>query len=536
MSIVGLRKIFGKSVGIRIGKRKLRLGSLMVIVLVGLSALFILALIPGGPSVGTQQGPADQDVRQVTPLMAKVNGHRIERRDFELRLLRMLDEARGMPLSDQAFAKYQLLDSIMEHHLLLKATSAEGVKASRKDVNARIEELVKSSIDRRFPDQRELRKYLKRQELSYEQYAQQLRDRFAADREGLRGGLLMERLQAKIQEQVKVTEETVKKDYEEVKARHILIRPDKLAQDTTSEDYSSEGSEADSSAAELSPEQAQEQAWHKTEELLAKIEEGADFAQLAQEYSHDSASATEGGDLGWFSRRGMVKEFSDAAFALEPGQVSGVVTSAFGLHIIKVEDKRINLPEDFEEQKQRYIDQQKATQEWQAWSEYRQNLKQQAKIEIYDPELHAMDMLRQGRQAEAIPLLEEAVQYDSYNMAARYTLATIHQQEGRKDQAIEYFRQIAERAGGASSPEVHMVLGKLLREQKRNDEALQEFKSASDWAAALQYGNNRIHTELRGIYKEMGHTEGVQQEQKWLEEFQELQEESLGSSVPLPLN
>ena len=64
----------------------------------------------------------------------------------------------------------------------------------------------------------------------------------------------------------------------------------------------------------------------------------------------------------------------------------------------------------------------------------------------------------------------------------------------------------------------------------------QEFKSASDWAAALQYGNNRIHTELRGIYKEMGHTEGVQQEQKWLEEFQELQEESLGSSVPLPLN
>ena len=67
---------------------------------------------------------------------------------------------------------------------------------------------------------------------------------------------------------------------------------------------------------------------------------GEDFAKLAGEFSEDPGSRAQGGDLGWFGRGMMVKPFEDAAFALKPGEVSGIVESQFGFHIIKLEERR----------------------------------------------------------------------------------------------------------------------------------------------------------------------------------------------------
>jgi len=78
----------------------------------------------------------------------------------------------------------------------------------------------------------------------------------------------------------------------------------------------------------------------KAEDLLKRVRAGEDFATLAKEFSEDPGSRAQGGDLGWFSRGEMVKEFEDAAFALKEGEVSGVVESPFGYHIIKVEEHR----------------------------------------------------------------------------------------------------------------------------------------------------------------------------------------------------
>ncbi len=108
---------------------------------------------------------------------------------------------------------------------------------------------------------------------------------------------------------------------------------------------------------------------------LARVKAGEDFAKVATELSKDPGA--EGGDLGWFTKDKMVPEFADAAFKLEPGQVSDPVKSQFGWHIIKVEEKRMKTFPPFDQVKDqaaRYVAQK-------AQSELITQLRNDAKIE-----------------------------------------------------------------------------------------------------------------------------------------------------------
>ena len=78
----------------------------------------------------------------------------------------------------------------------------------------------------------------------------------------------------------------------------------------------------------------------KLEGVLARVRAGEDFVKLANEFTEDPSGKGSGGDLGWFGRGVMVKPFEDAAFALKPGEVSGVFETQFGFHIVKLDERR----------------------------------------------------------------------------------------------------------------------------------------------------------------------------------------------------
>lgn len=120
---------------------------------------------------------------------------------------------------------------------------------------------------------------------------------------------------------------------EQVKARHILIKP----------------------RGEGDDEKKFEEAKNVIQAIYEKVKNGEDFAKLATENSEDTGSAVKGGDLGYFSRGKMVKEFEKVAFSSEVGAISEPVRTQFGYHIIKVEDKKPEIVKSYEEVKDQLV-------------------------------------------------------------------------------------------------------------------------------------------------------------------------------------
>jgi peptidyl-prolyl cis-trans isomerase C len=151
-----------------------------------------------------------------------------------------------------------------------------------------------------------------------------------------RNKLLMEALLTQTGKEA-LTEEAMKKVYDdalkqmgeekEVHARHILIR------------------------AAAGDEKAGKEAEEKIKAIIVRLNKGEDFAKVANELTEDPSGKANGGDLGFFSKEQMVPEFSDTAFGLEKGKISGPVKTQFGWHVIKTEETRVKPQPKFEDVK-----------------------------------------------------------------------------------------------------------------------------------------------------------------------------------------
>lgn len=156
---------------------------------------------------------------------------------------------------------------------------------------------------------------------------------------------------------IEIPESELKKKYDEMKpelkASHILIKDEKTAKD-----------------------------------VLQKVKAGEDFAKLAEEYSEDPGSAANGGDLGYFSTGVMTKPFEDAAYSLKVGEISDLVQSEFGYHIIKLTDKKEVKPfDEMKDEIRKQLIQEKAQQDPTGVQEKIKKELQDAKIDVKDKDL-----------------------------------------------------------------------------------------------------------------------------------------------------
>lgn len=167
---------------------------------------------------------------------------------------------------------------------------------------------------------------------------------------------------------------------EQVRARHILIKLDKDADED-------EVDEARLRAAELSERARQSD---------------VDFAELARKHS-EGPSAPRGGDLGLFTRERMVREFSDAAFAMSVGDVSDPVQSQFGFHVILVEEKKSAQTQPFSEAREDITEQLERTKYRDAMSEFLADVKADADIERFEEHIEINVSEAKAPPAQQLP-------------------------------------------------------------------------------------------------------------------------------------
>jgi parvulin-like peptidyl-prolyl isomerase len=149
---------------------------------------------------------------------------------------------------------------------------------------------------------------------------------------------------------------------EQACARHILIRVDSKA-----------------------PQADRDAALKKIQDIQKQLKNGGDFSELAKKYSEDPGSKERGGDLGCFAHGDMVPPFDKAAFALDVGQTSDIVTTDFGYHIIRLEEKKAARKisyDDVKEDLKDYLFQQRAAKKFEA---YIKDLRAKADIKINNP-------------------------------------------------------------------------------------------------------------------------------------------------------
>ena len=265
----------------------------------------------------------------------------------------MASSGQPVPAEREEEFRMQVLDSMISRQLLLAEAGKLGIELSEEDIDARIEE-----IKAQFPSEEEFTAALEGQGLTLKRLRADLKDNL----------VIQELLKQEVEDKIEVSDEDARSFYDDnpeqfqqpaqIKASHIIL---------TLEEGAGEEQKAE--------------ARNQLQEIKAEIEGGADFAAMAKENSQ-GPSASRGGDLGFFSRGQMVKAFEDAAFELEVGELSDIVETQFGFHLITVTDKKDASTVAYETvipQIKEYLQQQKTSGEF---DRYLQKLRDDADIEI----------------------------------------------------------------------------------------------------------------------------------------------------------
>jgi peptidyl-prolyl cis-trans isomerase C len=318
------------------------------IISIAVAVLAILLIVPAVCS--SADPPAGQ--------IAVVNDATVLRQDLdrEMKLVALKLSRQGRSISDEQLKRYEgnIRETLINRTLLLQQSQTKGITVKDNQVTKALDEFKAG-----FQDDKE-----------YQRAMIQMGYTEAILKDQIKNGLTIKALIDKeVGQHVSVSDNQVRTFYDEhpdlfrqpeqVKASHILIQ------------VPADADEAKKAAALAS-----------IQSLKQRIDKGENFANLAMENS-DCPSKTKGGDLGFFSREQMVQPFSEAAFALQPGQVSDVVTTRFGYHLIRVTERKDAQAMAFNDVKEEISNRLRQEQEEKKIGDYLERIKKNADIQRF---------------------------------------------------------------------------------------------------------------------------------------------------------
>jgi peptidyl-prolyl cis-trans isomerase C len=306
---------------------------------------------PAAQQVPSAPEPLKPVPAQLPDVLARVNGELVTKTDFD-RMIKNMELGAGQPVPadrrDEILRR--ALDQLVTYTLLSQETRARNLTVANAEVDARVRQM-----QAQFPDEGAFKKALAERGLTVEKLRADARIDI----------VISKMMEAEVANLPPPTDAEIRDFYEKnpdkfkqenVRASHILLPADPKSDDA-----------------------AKKKVRAQAEAVLQQARGGADFGQLAREHSKDG-SAQQGGDLNYFGRGQMVPAFEQAAFALKPGEISDIVETQFGLHIIKVTDKRDAVPfEQVTDGIRQFLTEQGKQQRADAFIE---TLKQKAKIEV----------------------------------------------------------------------------------------------------------------------------------------------------------
>ncbi|MGA1874067.1 MAG: peptidylprolyl isomerase [bacterium] len=298
--------------------------------------------------------------------VATVNGTAILRseleRAFHFHSQQNQEMMAQLPEEQKLRLRGMILNQLIETEILYQKGRESNITISDDEIKARLEHIKKQ-----YPSEAEFADYLSKNKISMEDVIRDLNRNYVISK------VVQAHISSVSADAKEVSDEELKRYYEEnkaqfqegekVRASHILMKVDKSAD-----------AEAHASAK------------GKLAEILQRAKLGEDFGMLAQQNS-ECPSSSRGGDLGFFSREQMVPEFSQTAFSLKPGEISDIVQTQFGYHIIKVTDAKPASFKSFEESKTQIKQHLSGGNKGTLIKDYIKSLREQADIKILVPEL-----------------------------------------------------------------------------------------------------------------------------------------------------
>ncbi|HVO31550.1 MAG TPA: peptidylprolyl isomerase [bacterium] len=317
-----------------------------------------------GPS-DMKAGPAKAaaapvDDAKMPDVVATVNGTAIKKGDLQnaVESVKAQMQMVGTQVpADRKDEMYRgLLDDLIATELLAQEAKTRAIPVSDKDVDDFV-----SGFKDRFPSEQVFQNALKEQGITEVQLRSDVRKQLG----------IKKLLEKEVMSKVTVSDKDAKKFYDEnpdkfqepeqVHAAHVLVTVDKGADDKTKAEKKKEATQ-----------------------VLADAKAGKDFAQLAKDHSGDPGSKDKGGDLGFFPRGEMVKAFEDAAFALKnPGDLSDVVETPYGFHVIKLVERKPSHVVPFDDVKKDIGDFMKEKKAGELAKGYVDGLRKKAQVKIF---------------------------------------------------------------------------------------------------------------------------------------------------------